>query len=100
MEGVGAMGNDVCRTCGACCASLRVGFHESETTRAGGAVPLVMTEPWIPKHVRMRGTAGSPPRCIALEGEIGKTTACSIYGQHPWPCKALEPSSPDKPNPW
>lgn len=95
-----AMGNDVCRTCGACCAAMRVGFHESETTRGGGTVPLVLTEPWIPKHVRMRGTNATPPRCAALEGEIGKSTACSIYGKHPSPCQALIPSTPEAPNPW
>jgi Fe-S-cluster containining protein len=95
-----AMGNDVCRACGACCASLRVGFPETETTRGGGTVPLVLTESWIPHHVRMKGTAASPPRCAALEGDIGKATSCSIYGRHPSPCKALVPSTPDAPNPW
>jgi Fe-S-cluster containining protein len=95
-----AMGNDVCRSCGACCASLRVGFPDTETTRKGGTVPLILTEPWIPHHVRMRGTAETPPRCAALEGEIGKATSCSIYGNHPSPCKALVPSTPDAPNPW
>jgi Fe-S-cluster containining protein len=95
-----AMGNDVCRSCGACCASLRVGFPDSETTRGGGTVPLVLTESWIPHHVRMKGTASEAPRCAALEGDIGKATSCSIYGRHPSPCKALVPSTPDVPNIW
>ena len=38
-------GGDVCTSCGACCAALRVGFSEDETTRRGGSVPWPLTEP-------------------------------------------------------
>lgn len=95
-----AMGNDVCRACGACCAALRVGFPESETTRRGGAVPFDLTEAWIPRHRRMIGTGGASPRCTALDGKIGERTTCRIYGNHPTPCKELVPSTPDAPNPY
>jgi Fe-S-cluster containining protein len=94
------MANDTCRSCGACCAFLRVGFPEWETTRGGGAVPADLTDPWVPKHRRMRGTAASPPRCAALDGEIGKHTTCTIHGKHPSPCRELEPSTPERPNPF
>lgn len=86
-------GGDVCTSCGACCAALRVGFSEDETTRRGGLVPWPLTEPWIPEHRRMRGTAQVPPRCVALEGQVGRDTRCMIYGSRPSPCAALEPGS-------
>lgn len=82
---------NVCQTCGACCASLRVDFHPAEL--AGGAyawgegVPLAMTVPVTPAIVRMRGTDEQPPRCIALAGEVGVGVACTIYDSRPSPCR-------------
>jgi Fe-S-cluster containining protein len=84
----------VCTTCGACCAALRVGFAEHEGVAAG------LTEPWIPGHRRMRGTAASPPRCVALDGEVGRRTSCTIYASRPSPCRDLQPSVPGRPSPW
>jgi len=84
----------VCQTCGACCASLRVDFHPTEL--AGGAyawadgVPLAMTLPVTAKIVRMRGTDAAPPRCIALEGEIGGAVRCTIYDARPSPCREFD----------
>ncbi|MEQ1506621.1 MAG: hypothetical protein ABMB14_30615, partial [Myxococcota bacterium] len=80
------------------CASLRVGFADWETTRSGGPVPFELTEPWVPKHRRMRGTAGAYPRCAALDGKVGEATSCTIYGRHPTPCRELVPSTPEAPN--
>lgn len=82
-----------CQACGACCAALRVGFGEDETTRRGGTVPWTLTEAWIPGHRRMRGTAEPVPRCAALEGEVGRATRCSIYAGRPSPCAELQPGS-------
>jgi Fe-S-cluster containining protein len=40
--------------------------------------------------VRMCGTDASPPRCVALTGEIGKGVACSIYDARPSPCREFD----------
>lgn len=82
---------NICQTCGACCASLRVDFHPAEL--AGGAfpwgkgVPPEMTVPVTPAIVRLRGTDDHSPRCIALAGEVGVQVACTIYGSRPSPCR-------------
>lgn len=94
------MDHEVCRSCGACCAFLRVGFADWQTARRGGTVPDALVEPWIRGHVRMRGTAGAPPRCVALDGVVGRHTSCTIHGRHPVPCQELVPSSPERPNPY
>lgn len=88
----------VCQTCGACCATFRVDFHPAEL--AGGAFPWgegvapAMTLPVTPSIVRMAGTDGSVPRCVALAGEVGQAVACSIYDVRPSPCREFEPSHP------
>jgi uncharacterized protein len=97
--GVDESDPDVCRRCGACCAFLRVGFPAWQTEGGGGTVPDALVEPWIPGHVRMRGTAEAPRRCVALEGVVGRHTGCAVYGRHPAPCQALLPSTPERPNP-
>ena len=38
-------------------------------------------------HVRVRGTLGAEPRCIALDGEVGVRVACTIYDRRPPPCR-------------
>lgn len=84
----------VCQTCGACCASFRVDFHPVEL--AGGAfawelgVPLAMTVPVTANIVRMAGTDGAAPRCVALAGEIGQAVNCTIYAARPSPCREFD----------
>lgn len=83
-----------CTTCGACCAAFRVDFHPAEL--AGGAfawgdgVPVALTVPVTAQLVRMRGTDASPPRCVALAGEIGVAVTCSIYDSRPSPCREFD----------
>jgi len=85
---------NLCQTCGACCASLRVDFHPAEL--AGGAfawgagVPKEMTVPVTSAIVRMAGTDANPPRCVALAGEIGKNITCTIYASRPSPCREFD----------
>lgn len=85
-----------CVSCGACCASFRVDFHPAEL--AGGAfawgtgVPPAMTVPVTPQLLRMGGTDASPPRCVALAGEIGVGVACLIYAGRPSPCREFDTS--------
>lgn len=91
-----------CLRCGACCASFRVAFHWSEAdAAAGGRTPAVLTEPLDPHRTVMRGTWGDGAiRCIALRGEVGGATACSIYEARPSPCRELMASYEDgRPNP-
>lgn len=83
-----------CVSCGACCGAFRVDFHPVEL--AGGAyawgegVPREMTVPVTAQLVRMAGTDASPPRCIALSGDIGVAVACSIYEGRPSPCREFD----------
>lgn len=48
----------------------------------------------------MVGTHPNPKRCIALEGELGKSVRCSIYPQRPTPCREFPAWEADgTPNP-
>lgn len=84
----------VCQSCGACCAAFRVDFHPAEL--AGGAfawgegVPLALTVPVTAQLVRMAGSDASPPRCVALDGEVGRSVACRIYDSRPSPCREFD----------
>jgi len=87
-----------CRPCGACCAHLEVRFPDRECDLNGGRVPGVLTAPWIPHHVAMRRT--SEDCCIALVGEVGRSTSCRIYDDRPSPCVEFSPSwEHGEPNP-
>jgi len=84
----------VCQRCGACCVSFRVDFHPAEL--AGGAfawgagVPPAMTVPVTANIVRLLGTDGVPPRCVALDGEVGLAVQCTIYDGRPSPCREFD----------
>ena len=85
-----------CLTCGACCAYFRVSFYWAEAEPfLGGRVPGELTV-GVNRHLlAMRGTEGTPPRCVALSGEVGCGVACTIYEQRPSPCRELQPSWAD-----
>jgi hypothetical protein len=76
-----------CQSCGACCASFRVTFHRSELDGEGGLVPENLADAETASLCRMRGTDYSPPRCVALMGQIGQSVACGIYRERPSPCR-------------
>lgn len=81
-----------CQQCGACCAHFRVSFYWSEAERTlGGLVPPELTEPLNPQRLMMQGTNARPPRCVALEGEVGVACACTIYPERPSACRELDP---------
>lgn len=83
---------DPCMRCGACCASFRVDFDRADLASAcAGGVPDALTLPLTATLVRMRGTDGVPPRCIALEGEVGVAVRCSIHSLRPSPCREFAP---------
>ena len=87
------MSANPCIECGACCAHFRVSFHWSEAASAhGGLTPAELTTKVSPHHAAMQGTCGAAPRCVALDGEIGKAVSCRIYAQRPSPCREFEAS--------
>lgn len=77
-----------CLSCGACCAFFRVSFFWGETDPGlGGEVPVELTELLDDSYCCMQGTNRKSPHCIALDGEIGKAVACSIYQQRSSSCR-------------
>ena len=79
---------DLCLTCGACCATFRVSFYWGEAEASlGGVVPIELTEKLNDFRRVMRGTNQPRPRCIALEGDVGHCVTCTIYPTRPTPCR-------------
>lgn len=83
---------DPCQRCGACCASFRVSFYRGEAVPGPGAVPEHLVEDVSPFLVAMAGTTRRPPRCVALEGELGQQVSCSIYALRPSTCREFAAS--------
>jgi uncharacterized protein len=82
-----------CLRCGACCAFYRVAFHWSEAESfLGGEVPPALTVKLDPHRLAMCGTDLRKPRCVALQGEVGRSVSCAIYVQRPSVCRELMPS--------
>ena len=82
-----------CLTCGACCAHFRVSFHWSEADPdAGGVTPGDLTAKLTPHHAVMLGTERQPPRCVALDGQIGAAVTCAIHALRPSPCREFQAS--------
>ena len=50
-------------------------------------MPIVLTERAGTNLLYMKGTNSYPPRCIALEGEVGKQVSCSVYERRPLACR-------------
>ena len=85
-----------CLSCGACCAYFRASFHWLETTEApDGITPAELTVPLTRHLVVMRGTDRKPPRCIALEGDIGVSVRCTIHPRRASPCRDFPASWSD-----
>ncbi|MCM2289376.1 MAG: YkgJ family cysteine cluster protein [Sulfuritalea sp.] len=81
-----------CQSCGACCASFAVSFHETEVDDLpGGRVPAGLTEAIGAQRACMRGTAAAPRRCVALRGQIGTMVSCAIYEFRPGACRDFAP---------
>jgi Fe-S-cluster containining protein len=82
-----------CLTCGACCAHFRVSFYWTEADpQAGGPTPPDLTTKVTPHQAVMRGTEQPSPRCVALEGTIGKSVRCAIHPLRPSPCREFQAS--------
>lgn len=83
--------SESCQQCGACCATYRVSFYWAETdAHPAGSVPHGLTVAVSPHHAAMRGTESKPARCVALDGEVGCSVACSIYAQRSSTCREFD----------
>lgn len=81
-----------CQRCGACCAVFRVSFYWAEADDApGGTVPVALTKQVSPHHRCMAGTDVAPVRCVALQGEVGRSVSCGIYAQRSSTCRGVQP---------
>lgn len=77
-----------CLSCGVCCSHFRVSFYWAEADPfLGGLVPSELTENLNRHYLCMQGTNSQQPRCVALQGEVGQSVACSIYPNRPSPCR-------------
>lgn len=77
-----------CITCGACCAAHKVIFYWHEAWDIGGGdVPEELTRKISEVMVCMKGTDKNEPRCIALQGTVGKDATCTIYPNRPSACR-------------
>ena len=86
--------SQTCQDCGACCAYFRVSFYWTETdAHPEGTVPARLTTPVTPHLVAMRGTDTKNPRCVALDGEVGKSVSCTIYPLRSTSCHDCEAGS-------
>ncbi|AKR43599.1 YkgJ family cysteine cluster protein [Methylophilus sp. TWE2] len=86
--------SDACQSCGACCASFRVSFYWAETdTHPMGNVPAHLTRKVNDTYVCMQGTEQTPVRCIALQGEVGKSVGCQIYALRSSTCREFAAGS-------
>lgn len=83
-----------CLHCGACCASFRVDFDQSECLGEGGTVPDGLVVPVSGRTVRMRGTDHASPRCAALGGQVGVRAHCGIHEWRPSPCREFGALAP------
>lgn len=82
-----------CLSCGACCAFFRASFYWAEGDDASpGGVPVHLTGKLTHILRVMNGTDAPTPRCVALDGEIGRAVACSIYAQRSSVCREFQPS--------
>lgn len=90
-----------CIGCGACCAHFRVQFYWREANQGEQpeqriSVPMEMTEELDSRFRCMKGTNDKHhPKCVALNGKIGKDASCTIYSARPTPCRDFKASFED-----
>lgn len=64
---------------------------EADAT-VGGVVPPELAEKIDLHRLAMLGTSTAHPRCVALQGVVGRATHCGIYAQRPSVCREVAPS--------
>ena len=55
-------------------------------------MPVELTETFGSHQRSMRGTWAKQPHCIALQGTVGASVACTIYDARPGACRDLRMS--------
>ena len=81
---------DVCQSCGACCAySAEWPRFSLESDAALSRIPPAYVDD---ARGRMRCVG---ERCSALTGEVGVATACAVYAVRPQVCGACQPGDPE-----
>ena len=82
----GQAGDDVCRTCGACCS------YSAEWPRFSleSAARLDLIPPELVADDE-RGMRCTGDRCVALVGTVGQSTCCAIHPLRPDVCRACSP---------
>jgi uncharacterized protein len=75
-----------CRSCGACCSFSRDWPRFTLETDADIAL---IPEEFV--DATSSGMRCDGNRCSALLGEVGVSTACSVYSRRPDVCRACEP---------
>jgi len=82
--------SSLCQGCGACCAySAEWPRFSLESEAALARIPDALIDGG---GGRMRCEGN---RCAALQGEVGKSTRCSIYDLRPDVCRACMPGDPE-----
>lgn len=74
-----------CTTCGACCAFAPDWPTVVPDDEGPDGPPAELVDDG---HMRWAGD-----RCVALQGEVGRQTACAIYLRRPATCRACEAGS-------
>jgi Fe-S-cluster containining protein len=78
--------DDMCRSCGACCAySADWPRFSLESEAELAKIPREFVDD------AERGTRCVGNRCAALEGVVGRATACAIYAVRPHVCRECMP---------
>lgn len=85
-DGAAQAGDDVCRTCGACCSYSAEWPRFSLESEA--RLELIPPELVAEDERGMRCTGA---RCTALVGTVGQSTSCAIYPLRPEVCRACSP---------
>jgi Fe-S-cluster containining protein len=84
--GAARAGDDVCRTCGACCSYSNEWPRFSLESEA--RLALIPRDLVAEDEHGMRCTGG---RCAALVGTVGQATSCAIHPVRPDVCRACSP---------
>jgi uncharacterized protein len=80
----------VCQACGACCSySDDWPRFTTEDDAALNRIPLELVNDTL-SGMRCEGN-----RCVALNGEVGRATACTIYDLRPEVCRTCMPGDPE-----
>lgn len=84
-----------CQKCGACCTTYCVSFNSHELAKDHFNVPVEFTFRISSDTLAMKNKMPSSPRCVALDGHIGKHVSCNIYQNRPSPCRQFKASYED-----